>query len=303
MANDGYCGETSMIAAGLYYGQYTSQYTARKIAHPTIPQSNGKSQLLLGSDGSSDDVRAAHAMHLKSVKWMTAHDRTTSGFLAWVNTNVGAGYPTIIGVYENGVLLRAGDSKPDPTYDHIVPVIGSSATQITISDNGLEGHLPTPSHPKLPPFLWTYDTSVFPRTRANATKAKAPNYYSLPIAHGNYGIAISGIVDLDGETLPVRITTDPPWEYPYMRNGSNEAPKAEKIALTITVSNLTAGTDYVLYRYDDFRAVPEKHFNASASKASKSWKIRISSGDSYQLQQTMLSDRTAVYRAVPVSAP
>ncbi|MBV8491774.1 MAG: hypothetical protein JO199_14705, partial [Candidatus Eremiobacteraeota bacterium] len=32
MNNAGYCGETALIAAGLYYGQYTSQYVARQLA-------------------------------------------------------------------------------------------------------------------------------------------------------------------------------------------------------------------------------------------------------------------------------
>ena len=30
--NGGYCGETVMISAGLYYGQYVSQYDARAFA-------------------------------------------------------------------------------------------------------------------------------------------------------------------------------------------------------------------------------------------------------------------------------
>ena len=30
--NNGYCGEVSLISAGLYYGQYLSQYDARSLA-------------------------------------------------------------------------------------------------------------------------------------------------------------------------------------------------------------------------------------------------------------------------------
>ena len=33
-SNDVYCGEVSMISAGLYYGQYLSQYDVRAIASP-----------------------------------------------------------------------------------------------------------------------------------------------------------------------------------------------------------------------------------------------------------------------------
>jgi len=37
-ANYGYCGEVSLISAGLYYGQYISQYDARALASPNVPQ-------------------------------------------------------------------------------------------------------------------------------------------------------------------------------------------------------------------------------------------------------------------------
>ncbi|MFZ8911013.1 MAG: hypothetical protein ACO20A_10210, partial [Candidatus Nanopelagicales bacterium] len=33
-ANGGYCGEVSFISAGMRYGQYTSQWTARSLASP-----------------------------------------------------------------------------------------------------------------------------------------------------------------------------------------------------------------------------------------------------------------------------
>lgn len=38
--NGGYCGEVSMIVAGLYYGQYLSQYDVRAIASPGMPQNS-----------------------------------------------------------------------------------------------------------------------------------------------------------------------------------------------------------------------------------------------------------------------
>ncbi len=35
--NNGYCGETSLISAGLYYGQYGSQYDARAYVRMSTP--------------------------------------------------------------------------------------------------------------------------------------------------------------------------------------------------------------------------------------------------------------------------
>ncbi|MBK8816213.1 MAG: hypothetical protein IPN42_12290 [Methylococcaceae bacterium] len=54
--NGGYCGEVSMISAGLYFGQYLSQFDVRSIASGGAPQNaydraekEYTSQLLLGT--------------------------------------------------------------------------------------------------------------------------------------------------------------------------------------------------------------------------------------------------------------
>lgn len=64
-ANYGYCGEVSFINAGLYYGQYVSQYDARAIASKNRGQSLEESQLLIGVN----DLHAAEQMHLKAEPW------------------------------------------------------------------------------------------------------------------------------------------------------------------------------------------------------------------------------------------
>jgi hypothetical protein len=46
--NYGYCGSTSMICAGLYFGAYISQYDNRRIASNSTNQKEESSQLLLG---------------------------------------------------------------------------------------------------------------------------------------------------------------------------------------------------------------------------------------------------------------
>ena len=38
--NSGYCGETSFISAGLHFGQYCSQFTARSLASPGVNQAD-----------------------------------------------------------------------------------------------------------------------------------------------------------------------------------------------------------------------------------------------------------------------
>jgi hypothetical protein len=305
-ANSGYCGEADLISAGLYYGQYMSQYEARVLASPTIPQSNKRSQLLIGVNALS----AAKKMHLKAVEWNTFSGRSTSQFLEWVKKHVVKGYPVAIGVYINQYLFN-GKTNPnagDPDYDHIVSVYGVkspypliitryfSNNVIFFSDNGLWG---SPNHH---PFKFRETFGAFQATRSQAN-AKRGHIYSLPDNVGNYGIVVKGVIDLDGDTLPVRVDTNVNYEKPAMRRGSNTRPKPMPLTLTITVSGLEPHVKYNLYRYNDVEDVPNSKFNAHAKNASQHWQIQIESGSTYAFKQQIKSDDIVIYRAVRVSAP
>ena len=75
-ANYGYCGEVSFISAGMYYGQYTSQWTARSLASPGTPQTEEESQLLIGVN----DVEAAERMRLQAVPFDSELQRSTRSY-------------------------------------------------------------------------------------------------------------------------------------------------------------------------------------------------------------------------------
>jgi hypothetical protein len=299
-ANYGYCGETSFVSAGLYYGQYISQYDARAIASRNARQSLESSQLLLGVN----DIAAAKAMHLTAV----AKQATTASFLPWVKSNVVAGNPVVIGVFMNQSRfygtsnLNAGDTE----YDHIVTVTGVTSTRpltgptasypddvLTFNDNGLW------APGGLPQNTFNYPFATFPATRQQAN-AKTGPVYSLKNGL-NYGIAFTGIIDLNRETVPVRLTTSTNAETPAMVNGSSTRPAAKPVTLTITVSGLTPGKTYNLYRYASMAAVPDSNFNANSTKATQKWKI-VATGTTYTMTQTIMSNETAAYRAVPVTA-
>jgi hypothetical protein len=290
-ANFGYCGETSMISAGLYYGQYVSQYTARSVASDGTPQNENKSQLLLGVN----DAHAAIRMHLKFRTWDTKAERNTGEFLRWVRGNVERAYPVIIGVYTNERRFY-GKGGGDPLFDHIVPVNAVDSSTLTFSDNGLWN--PTGK----PRFNFTYPFATFAKTRRQANDPQGP-IYSIASGGTNYGIAIRGVADADGETLPVQVTTNVNWERPVMQNHSNVRPRPMPLTLTIVVSGLQPGVAYKLYRYDQLGRIPDGHFNAKAANAQESWSIKLSSGGSYTMTESIMSDDVAAYRAVPASAP
>ena len=67
--NNGYCGETSILSAGLYFGEYVSQYDARVLANINFPTKIMQlNQTLIGSPGETDVYNniayAANNMHL-----------------------------------------------------------------------------------------------------------------------------------------------------------------------------------------------------------------------------------------------
>jgi hypothetical protein len=306
-ANYGYCGETAFISAGLHYGQYISQYDARALASKNARQSLESSQLLLGVN----DVAAAKAMHLNATAFDTAKKPTAPAFLTWVKTNVTAGYPVVMGVFMNQsrfygtTNLNAGDAE----YDHIVAVTGITSTRaltgpttyyaddvLTFNDHGL-----WTSTSGQPQNAFSYSFGTFATTRLKAN-AKTGPVYSLK-SGADYGIAITGIIDLSRETVPVRLTTSTNAETPAMIDGSNTRPAAKPVTLTITVSSLKPGTTYTLYRYNTMANVPDSNINANAAKAAQKWTITIPSGSTYTMTQTINSNETAVYRAVPVGAP
>ena len=304
-ANAGYCGETSFITAGMRYGQYTSQWTARSLASPGVPQWKASSQLLLGVN----DLSAAKAMRLAATRFDSRTQRSTEQYLRWVKGRFLRGDVVIMGVYNNVTTL--GETPPgDNEYDHIVPMMGIGSTtslrtgrdryypsdSITISDNGLHNVGPTY------PYLYSYRFSDFPRSRAAANRPGGA-VYSLRDRPANYATAISGIVDVDRVTIPVRLTSDVNGEGEWNVAIGKQPPAPIPMTLTAHVTIPDNGVAYNLYLYDDFADVPTAGFNAAAGKAIQTWQIPAGSGPIWKVTIDAMSDQTRIFRAVPVTAP
>ena len=321
--NSGYCGETSLISAGLYYGQYISQFLAREIAAGGNPNPQSDTQLLLGLN----DNIAAEMMHLNFVQWSPIVN--TNEFLTWVKAYVLNGFPVTIGVYTNECLFyddctaTAGQSE----YDHIVPVIGIQSSQpltppppvpppfpafletdqITFSDNGIQGPVDNPTNPpNLPnpmdPYYFTY---TFAGIQTNRAQANSPSgqWYSLTNDADTFAIAILGVKDLDGDTIPVRVDTNVNYEFPEIVDGSNVMPAPMPLTLTVTVTIPNTSLAYNLYRYNNLTLVPESMFNANAGHAVQQWLIPAHSGSTFVITQNIMSNEVAAYRAVSTTAP
>ena len=145
-------------------------------------------------------------------------------------------------------------------------------------------------------YNYSYECDSFQASRSEANRREAP--YSLNNNAENYGIAITGIMDSQKVTVPVRVKTNLNYESPEISDGSSERPAPEALSLTVTVSNLTIGVEYNLYRYDDFEDVPTSKFNKHSSSASQSWKIQVESGSTFNLIDNRMSNQISIYRAV-----
>ena len=300
-ANFGYCGETSLISAGMHFGQYASQWTARSLASPGVPQTKQNSQLLLGVN----DLDAAARMRLSAIAFDSDGQRTTGQFLTWVKAMVARGRPVIIGVLQN--QPASGGALPgDQEYDHIVPVLGVSSLSrlsghdrryrpddvLTFSDN--DGDVPSS--------IYRTRFRDFQRSRSAANRGDAP-MYSLLNQPMNYGISVTGVQDPDHVTIPVRLTSSMDGEGAQDQERLEAPPAALPIDLTATVTIPDQSMAYRVYLYDDFSKVPIRDFNAAAGKAIDSWTIQPGSGPTWTRQIGIMSNQTRVFRAVPVTAP
>lgn len=295
-ANGGYCGEASLISAGMHFGQYCSQFTARKAASPHAKQSDRKSQLLVGVN----DRRAAKAMKLEAQTFNFAGQNSTAEFVSWIKGCVARGYPTAIGVFLNSARFDE-DSPVDEEYDHIVMVTGMDGKKspgagvIRFGDHGLYA----PDDHSVFPF--SLPLARFLHSRSSANNPASP-IYSLKDQPPHYGIAITGVADRDGVTIPVRLTASRNDE-PEISDRSNAPPPTAPLRLTATVSIPDQSVAYKLYRYESFEKVPVRAFNANADKAAQVWNIPPRGGASFKVSHDTHTGATVVFRAVPASAP
>lgn len=311
-SNYGYCGETSFIVAGMRFGQYTSQWTARRLATDWHRQWLVRSQLLVGIN----DQRAARKMKLSAVEFDSASQSSPKQFLGWIKSELVTGGVPVIGLFNNTRKMGEG-GRGDSEYDHIVPVMGVSSAQplmaggdprgylpsdrITFSDNGVYTGGPPGDRQ---PFLFNREFSEFPMSRSQANLWSSP-VYSLKRQPPNYGVSIRGPLDPEGETIPVRLSSDSRGEGKRNKRWLTHKPKGFKIHLRAHVRPPDPSASYRVFMYDSFGRVPTRDFAAHADRARRSW--LISPGDAgadgeWSVRVRARSGDTRVFRAVRVDS-
>lgn len=254
-----------------------------------------KGELLIGDN----DVASSQAVRLNYIQYTTD---STSGhatrFLAWIKTQIKAGYPVTIGVY----IPNVGNSG----YDHIVTVFKIESLYddtayhaddyITFEDHGVQ---PDQVTKEAAQYFYRYRFDSWQATRS-ASNSGGQDQYFLPSDTGvqSYGIAHTGVTDTANILFPVRVATSLYYETNLV-DGSNTMPTSTSVTLTITIGSskkaLVIGTSYTVYKYTDHTTVPTSGFN-TAARASTT--VFTATGSMYTYTETIQSSTKAFYRAL-----
>jgi hypothetical protein len=262
--NNGYCGENSIQACGLYYGNYISEGLCRTVAG---------GELLLYVN----DTIALEAFSFTYKEWnpnATTPQYTT--YLNWVKQYLNNKQPVIIAVYVSGAT--------DPDYDHIIPAVGFKATNVnsyTATDSLIYN-----SNFDLVPFTRVFSTLYATRAQAG-NSATFPYYIPKDV---DYGVAVTGNKDPNHLTKPVHIDLDSTDE-PNVSLGANPC----VLKATITADSLTPGQSYALLRYNNYQTVPSLTFTPSGASSVVYF---TASATTKILADTFMSNTAVFYRCI-----
>jgi len=266
--NNGYCGETSIQQAALYFGCYISQYQVRNIINPTqrqdvwIPEN---SDPIFDAMGFSIDVWNSHR---PPPQYPT--------YLGWIKSHLHKEHPVIFNVFIAG--------ETDSDYDHIMLATGFRSVDadqyhdedvLIFNDN----YSRTPYERA---FQTLWDT--------RSMKDNGAKYdYCVP-RDVDYGCAVTGIKTDSTPLFPVSIKIDH-WDEPNITRGAQPI----MFNASITIRGLSPGNRYILLRFDDYHQIKASNYlNLPSSKAFEF----TAEGNTHSVADTFASDSFVIYRCV-----
>jgi hypothetical protein len=312
-SNYGYCGETSVVAAMLKYGSYMSQWDVRDVSVLYDPRNDQQHWYSVGTN----DQIASTKLRLNFNEFPSYDPKsTTQQYYLWLKEQTKNGAAVTMCVFMNHFLFSGGKND-DPEYgfhyyDHIVSVAKISSNYddglyhgddvITFSDHGLWSPMGEPVYY----FSYTFDEFCGNRTSSNSPDGPI---YTMPCdlkqpRMMNFGIAHTGPRDDSNELVPVVVSTNVNYEKPEPFPRSSERPAPMPLVLTVTVGSihLKAGSQYILYRYNEESKVPFSDFN-KAGGAVQHWDFVAEAGKDYFMTLDIMSDQKAFFRCVRRDAP
>lgn len=284
----GYCGSFSFQSFMLLWGNYV---TAEEIRHASDSE-----ELLVAVNAHT----AADALKITYHKWAWDQEDSPQGpkLMAWAANHIDKGHGVVGTFYEQ---LKSGG---DPDYDHIMPIFGyrrSKAENLVRSGadrNDVLGIYYNDLFRDYSLFGGNNDSFIRSRNQCKppgATPSEAPYDFCLP-KEIDYAIALTGIVDENGETYPTKLIM-PSWTEPDWGKEDARHQEITNFTVTVQVSGLQGGVEYSLLRYDHKDRLPTKDFIRGAY--SKRWNF-VAGGAFHEFHKfdSFSSDSTIFYRTV-----
>jgi hypothetical protein len=318
----GYCGSVSMQSAGIYYGNWFTEDYVRG----TSGGHDGAHQMYITypQDLAIPDtalISACPKLRMNCTQWdyHVAPQPQYVDFLRWTASAIDAGHPVLLG------LFWGAEATPNPTFDHIVPMVGyENAT----ADHQQQQQPPPSSSPPPPPppqqqqqqqpsqstvgAVYYNDlhanvttravVSDFVRNRSTCITAErfGPESFCLQY-YVNFGIDVSGNLQepVEGEAplRPVRLVMGEWTEPDYSEEDKLHEPPV-LLSAQVVVSALTVGSTYALLRFDDPLLTPVSGFLRSPNVREKN--VFVASAPTARFNRTFMSNTTQLFRCVEV---
>lgn len=282
MDDGGYCGSWSIQRSTMVKGAWISEAQVR---NHTVPGGGHDEEIL-----TTNIETALTNLKLKysGFQYKTLPTPQADAYRKWIKQQIVAGNAVVWMIMQPGESYPVYPALPKTDYyGHIEPVVGVMSSRPLNDTNWYDDdyivHYTDADHN---PYYRTM--ASLPET-AEKCAAREGNchsdYVGYPAINNDYGFgwAIEGFADDRADALPVSLTVD------------QDEPEKTSVSLkaTLTISGLTAGTKYTVYRWDSVQTAFDYN-NAHSTHAFTA----TDSTESYVDSEGVLSKGITYYRCV-----
>lgn len=247
-------------------------------------------------------------LHLTYSSWDWEHEAHPQGerYLTWLKSQLANNFGVVQFILCKGDGHNAYGTEDDPNiYDHIEPFYklytNHSLDDTTVYDTDVVNHASdyAPDGSQNLGYFRNFSSLLDDTSMEGNCLYAQPGWgynemYPCIYTDITYGYAITGLDDANGESaLPLTLYVNSTFE-PDVRRGEEPVPFQGQLA----IEGLSAGEQYVIYRWDSYQDFPPSG-NYESSKYSFKYLFN-STGESYEMfdANLFLSDGSVVYRCV-----
>lgn len=279
----GYCGSWSIQRATMAKGAWISQ---KQVRNHTVPGGGHGDEIL---ETNIDLALTNLKIKAEGFDYNNTATPQVDSYRKWIKKQLVAGHTMVWMIMLTGGHYPVYKGLPYGLYSHVEPVVGILSdhplTDETVYDDDVVVH------------YTDADTNTYYRTMASLpgsyfgfARCPGADYLGYPCINKErgFGWAIQGFLD-DKNALPLSLTLDKWQSEPDIRSGASPI----QLTGTVSVSGLTGGTKYSIYRWDSVEDAfnYDKPHSVHRFTATKDTEI-------YTDTETFSSDGTTYYRCI-----